>query len=103
DLTIHYTAIGFIGITIMLYMPLMIPPILEKPVRFLDFNHIPLILILIALGIRTIGDVFLSSAFHDGAMIVFGVSGFVVLAGMFLFVRMIHRAMKNTDSELSIV
>ncbi|NDB87568.1 MAG: hypothetical protein EB164_01335 [Thaumarchaeota archaeon] len=103
DLTIHYTAIGFIGVTIMLYMPLMIPPILEKPVRFLDFNYIPLALILIALGIRTIGDVILSSALHDQAIIVFGVSGFVILVGMFLFVRMIHRAMKNTNSELSIV
>jgi len=103
DLTIHYTAIGFIGITIMLYMPLMIPPILEKPIRFLDFNHIPLVLILVALGIRTIGGVVLSSMLREQAMIVFGISGFVVLAGMFLFVRMIHRAMKNPDSELSIV
>jgi hypothetical protein len=103
DLTIHYTAIGFIGITIMLYLPLMIPPILEKSIRFLDFNHIPLVLILSALGIRTIGDVILSSQLHDSGMIIFGVSGFFVLTGMFLFVRMIHRAMKNTNSELSIV
>ena len=103
DLTIHYTAIGFIGITIMLYLPLMIPPILEKSIRFLDFNHIPLVLILSALGIRTIGDVILSSQLHDSSMIIFGVSGFFVLTGMFLFVRMIHRAMKNTNSELSIV
>ena len=103
DLTIHYTAIGFIGLTIMLYLPLMIPPILEKPIRFLDFNNIPLGLILTALGIRTIGDVILSSQLHDSSMIIFGVSGFFVLTGMFLFVRMIHRAMKNTNSELSIV
>jgi len=103
DLTIHYTSIGFIGVTIMLYLPLMIPPILEKPVRFLDFNHIPLVLILSGLAIRTIGDVILSSQTHQQAMLAFGISGFVILAGMFLFVRMVHGAMKNTDSQLSIV
>lgn len=103
DLTIHYVAIGFIGITIMLYLPIMIPPILEKSIRFLSFNHIPLILIISALAIRTIGDVLLSYSNHEQFSLVFGVSGFVILAGMFLFVRMIHRAMKNTNSELSIV
>ncbi len=100
DLTIHYIAIGFIGITIMLYLPIMIPPILEKSIRFLDFNHIPLILVLSALAIRTAGDVLLSIQISS---IIFGVSGFVILAGMFLFVRMIHRAMKSPDSELSVV
>jgi hypothetical protein len=102
DLTIHYIAIGFIGITIMLYLPIMIPPILEKSIRFLDFNHIPLILVLSGLAIRTVGDAILSSN-HAQTGIVFGVSGFVILAGMFLFVRMIHRAMKNTDSKLSVM
>ena len=103
DLTIHYIAIGFIGVTIMLYLPIMIPPILEKSIRFLDFNHIPLVLVLSALGIRTIGSVILSADSNSESFVVFGISGFVILAGMFLFVRMIHRAMKNTNSELSIV
>lgn len=103
DLTIHYISIGFIGVTIMLYLPIMIPPILEKSIRFLDFNHIPLILVLVALAIRTIGDVVLSSSFNEQFGVIFGISGFVILAGMFLFVRMIHRAMKNTNSELSLV
>lgn len=102
DLTIHYIAIGFIGITIMLYLPIMIPPILEKSIRFLEFNHIPLILILSGLAIRTVGDAILSSN-HAQAGVLFGVSGFVILAGMFFFVRMIHRAMKNTDSKLSVM
>lgn len=102
DLTIHYIAIGFIGITIMLYLPLMIPPILEKSIRFLDFNHIPLVLIISALAIRTIGNASLHVS-HEQFGLIFGVSGFVVLAGMLLFVRMIHRAMKNTDSKLSMV
>lgn len=103
DLAIHYIAIGFIGITIMLYLPIMIPPILEKSIRFLAFNHIPLVLVLSALVIRTIGDVLLSYWTHEQFSSIFGISGFVVLIGMFLFVRMIHRAMKNTNSELSLV
>jgi hypothetical protein len=103
DLTIHYIAIGFIGITIMLYLPIMIPPILEKSIRFLDFNHIPLILIISAIAIRTVGDVIVSAGSFPQLFVIFGISGFVILAGMFLFVRMIHRAMKNTNSELSIV
>jgi hypothetical protein len=28
DLAIHYTAIGFLGITVALYLPLMLPPII---------------------------------------------------------------------------
>jgi hypothetical protein len=103
DLTIHYIAIGFIGVTIMLYLPIMIPPILEKSIRFLDFNHIPLILVLAAIAIRTVGDAILSSSFSEQFIVILGISGFVILAGMFLFVRMIHRAMKNTNSELSLV
>jgi len=103
DLTIHYIAIGFIGITIMLYLPIMIPPILEKSIRFLDFNHLPLILIISAIAIRTIGDVIISAGSFPQPFVIFGISGFVILAGMFLFVRMIHRAMKNTNSELSVV
>lgn len=103
DLTIHYIAIGFIGVTIMLYLPIMIPSILEKSIRFLDFNHIPLVLVLAALGIRTIGSVILNADSNSESFVVFGISGFVILVGMFLFVRMIHRAMKNTNSELSIV
>lgn len=103
DLTIHYAAIGFIGITIMLYLPIMIPPILGKSVRFLDFNHIPLILIIAALALRTVGDVFLSASNHEQFSVIFGISGFVILGAMFLFVRMLHHAMKNTNSELSIV
>ena len=102
DLTIHYVAIGFIGVTIMLYLPIMIPPILEKSVRFLEFNHIPLVLILSGLAIRTVGDYVMTLGVREQTGVILGVSGFVVLSGMFLFVRMIHRAMKNPHSDLPV-
>ena len=102
DLTIHYVAIGFIGVTIMLYLPIMIPPILEKSVRFLEFNYIPLFLILSGLAIRTVGDFVVTLGLREQTGVILGVSGFVVLSGMFLFVRMIHRAMKNPHSDLPV-
>ncbi|MFY9964682.1 MAG: hypothetical protein WAK50_02995 [Nitrososphaeraceae archaeon] len=34
DLAIHTIAIGFIGITISLYLPMMLPPIIGKTVLF---------------------------------------------------------------------
>ena len=42
DMWIHITAIGFIGITIALYLPMMLPPIIGRTVRFSRFSKIPL-------------------------------------------------------------
>jgi hypothetical protein len=95
DLTIHYVAIGFIGITIMLFFPLMLPPIIGKPINFLRFNKIPIILVLSALLLRTIGDVIIDKSAQNQLGIVFGASGFVVLAAMFSFVIMIHKSMET--------
>ena len=61
DLAIHFIAIGFIGITIMLYLPMMLPPVVGKSIRFLDFSKLPLVLILTALSIRSFGDYTLMS------------------------------------------
>lgn len=55
DLAIHYVAIGFLGITIALYLPLMLLPITGRIVRFTKFNSLPLSLIIAALAIRTSG------------------------------------------------
>ena len=52
DLTIHSIAIGFIGFTIALYLPLMLPPIVGKVIHFTSFNNIPLFLIIMSLIIR---------------------------------------------------
>jgi hypothetical protein len=48
DLVIHSIAIGFIGLTIALYLPLMLPPIIGKIIYFTNFNKIPLLLIIIS-------------------------------------------------------
>lgn len=102
DLAIHFIAIGFIGITIMLYLPLMLPPITGKSIRFLDFNTIPLILIVSGLSVRVIGDMLISAAPFNQFGVIFGISGFIVLAGMFSFVIMIHKSMKEIGSEASL-
>lgn len=95
DLSIHYIAIGFIGVTIMLFFPLMLPPITGKTINFLHFNKIPIVLVLSALLLRTIGDAVIVKSAQNPLGLVFGVSGFVVLAAMFSFVMMIHKSMET--------
>ncbi|MGA8844095.1 MAG: hypothetical protein WB511_10975, partial [Nitrososphaeraceae archaeon] len=46
DMWIHTIAIGFIGVTIALYLPLMLSPIIGRTIRFLHFSKIPIILII---------------------------------------------------------
>jgi uncharacterized protein involved in response to NO len=98
DLAIHFVAIGFIGVTIMLFLPLMLPPITGKSIQFLNFNKIPLVLILSALALRTIGDYVIAKSIQSQLTMFFGISGVIVLAGMILFVRMIHKSMQETSS-----
>jgi len=98
DLAIHYVAIGFIGITIMVFLPLMLPPIIGKTIHFLKFSKIPLILILSALALRTVGDYAIGGSAQNPAWSFFGISGIVVLVGMIYFVVMIHRAMSEIPS-----
>jgi hypothetical protein len=60
DLAIHTIAIGFIGITISLYLPLMLPPIIGKTIQFTNLSKLPLLLIVLPLGLRAFGDIILA-------------------------------------------
>lgn len=105
DLAIHTIAIGFIGLTIALYLPLMLPPIIGKIIHFTNFNKIPLLLIVISLCMRAAGDFLLGQPLPSSSEYVlsshrilsyfFGLSGWLVLAAMFTFVIMIQRSMRN--------
>jgi hypothetical protein len=107
DLVIHSIAIGFIGLTIALYLPLMLPPIIGKIIHFTNFNRIPMVLIIISLCIRTVGDFILAqpSSFlgHTGGSspqiftYSFGLSGWFIVVAMLVFVMMIHKSMKQLD------
>lgn len=97
DLAIHLMTIGFIGLTIKLYLPMMLPPILGRSISFAKFNLIPLYLILSALGIRTIGMLILSInvlSSNSVFMQVIGVSGWLIVIALFLYVNMIHKSMR---------
>jgi hypothetical protein len=59
DLAIHIIAVGFIGTTITLYLPLMLPPVIGRTIDFTNFNKIPLILIILSLSIRAIENLLL--------------------------------------------
>jgi hypothetical protein len=114
DLAIHSIAIGFIGITIALYLPLMLPPITGKIIHFTSFNKIPLILIILSLSIRAFGDFILtqgsSLSYYSSSLqqqdtwilllpqilkYSLALSGWLVVAAMFVFVVMIHKSMKE--------
>jgi len=98
DLAIHYTTIGFIGTTIALYLPLMLPPITGKMVHFTRFNHLPILLVITALGIRTVGDyVIMRYPASDGASFALMSTGWLVVAALSLFVVMVHRSMKGEE------
>ena len=110
DLVIHSTAIGFIGITIVLYLPLMLPPIIGKIIHFTNFNKIPLLLIIISLGIRAIGDFILTGPLSSSPSLnyirssvpqiltySFGLSGWLIVGAMLVFVIMIHKSMREVD------
>ena len=108
DLAIHTIAIGFIGITISLYLPLMLPPITGKTVQFTNLNKIPLLLILLSLAFRALGDVILAQGnsvpnfvSQFSSLLAFnilnlmlGLSGWLVVIAMVVFVITLHRSMK---------
>jgi hypothetical protein len=119
DLAIHIIAVGFIGTTITLYLPLMLPPVIGRTIDFTNFNKIPLILIILSLSIRAIGEftftqssspylaVISSPHLYQPIIILlqqhfFGLSSWFIVAAMFIFVIMIHRSLgKSNVSKVS--
>ena len=118
DLAIHIIAVGFIGTTITLYLPLMLPPVIGRTIDFTNFNKIPLILIILSLSIRAIGEftftqssspylAVISSHLYQPIIILlqqhfFGLSSWFIVAAMFIFVIMIHRSLgKSNVSKVS--
>ena len=108
DLAIHIIAIGFIGTTITLYLPLMLPPVIGRTIHFTNFNKIPLFLIILSLSIRAIGDFAMTQSsppslipFHLYQSIIilhfFGLSSWFIVAAMLIFVIMIHRSLSVSN------
>jgi hypothetical protein len=99
DMAIHMIAIGFIGTTIALYLPLMLPPVIGKIIRFTNFNSIPIILIVTALVIRAIGDfTFIQSSLPPKFQLLIhlvGLNGWFVLAAIVTFIAMIQKSLKE--------
>ncbi len=92
DLAIHLVTIGFIGITIMNFMPIMLPPILGKDVNYTRFNMLPLIILLAGIVVRVAWNILPFITQVDRLML--GISGFIVLLAMILYIRMIHSSME---------
>src|SRR5262245_34439753 len=99
DMWIHTIAIGFIGVTIALYLPLMLSPIIGRTIRFLHFSKIPIYLLLTSISLRFIGDLFLQAhLFSNGGISLYlsiplSLSGWIVVAAIVSFMLMIHSSM----------
>jgi hypothetical protein len=98
DMWIHITTIGFIGLTVAMYLPLMLSPILGRPVRFIHFSKLPIWLIVTSLVIRTIGDIFVDLISNSGeshyqlSTFLLSLSGWIVVAAILSFMYMVHRS-----------
>jgi hypothetical protein len=105
DMWIHIIAIGFIGLTIALYLPLLLSPILGRTIRFAHFSKLPIWLIVISLSVRVIGDIFIQSISYSGEIsyqylaIALSLSGWLILAAILSFMVMVHRSM-NVASQV---
>jgi hypothetical protein len=98
DLSIHFIAIGFIGITIASYIPMMLAPILGKPIVIRKFNKIPLILITVSLVIRTIGMTYTSYFDSNGFSLLYALtstSGFLIPLAIIIFILLLYKSIKS--------
>jgi hypothetical protein len=104
DMWIHITAIGFIGITIALYLPMMLPPIIGRTVRFSHFSKIPLSLVIISLCLRALGHFFIQVFPHSNEIpylylaALLGMSGWLVVLAILSFMFMVHRSMTSATA-----
>lgn len=103
DLAIHLTAIGFIGTTITLYLPLMLPAITGRQVHFARFSHAPVLLLVAALALRAAGDAALATngllVLHQPPMsYLMMASGWMVVSALAAFVVMVHRSMNGAKA-----
>lgn len=102
---IHVIAIGFIGLTVALYLPILLSPILGRTIRFTHLSKLPIWLIVISLGIRVVGDIFIQSipyygeVSHQYLSIALSLSGWLTLAAILYFMFMVHRSM-NVASQV---
>jgi hypothetical protein len=97
DLSIHFIAIGFIGITIASYFPMMIAPIFGKPIIVKKINKIPSILIIFSLLTRTIGMVYTSYFNSSGFSFLqslTSISGFLILLAIIIFIALMYKSIK---------
>ena len=105
DMWIHIIAIGFIGLTIALYLPLLLSPILGRTIRFTYFSKLPIWLIVISLSVRVVGDIFFQSISYSGEVsyqylaISLSLSGWLIVAAILSFMFMVHRSM-NVASKV---
>ncbi len=91
DLAIHIVTMGFIGITMMNFIPIMIPPIVGRNLNYTRFNMIPLLVLLSSIALRISWNIIPYIVAIE--RVVFGISGIVAVVAMLLYINMLHRSM----------
>lgn len=98
DLSVHFIAIGFIGVAIASYLPMMLAPILGKPIAVNGLYNIQLILIIVLLLTRSVGIVYVSYFDSYGFTLLHSLtsmSGFLVLLAMAIFIVLMLKSIKS--------
>ncbi|MEM4392010.1 MAG: hypothetical protein QXG67_04410, partial [Candidatus Nitrosotenuis sp.] len=67
-------------------------------IQFMNFSKVPLLLLLVALALRTAGNYVIDQSIQNSFSAIFAASGILVLASMFAFVVMIHKSMSDIPS-----
>ncbi|NOJ28660.1 MAG: hypothetical protein DA328_00650 [Nitrososphaeraceae archaeon] len=107
DMSIHFISIGFIGITILLYLPLMLPPILGKMIQISYFSFIPLCFVITSLVLRVVGDLLISIKYvsfkteiqNDVMFSLFGFSGWLIVFAVISFLLITRKSIINSTSK----
>ncbi len=84
--------------TIINPIPMMLAPILGKPIAVNRFYKVPLILIIISLLTRTVGVVYISYFNGNGFTLLHALtstSGFLIVLAIVIFVSLMYKSIKT--------
>lgn len=103
DAFIHSLAVGFIGTMLLAHGPVILPSVTGRKLESSSISTAPLILLTFANVIRISGDVVLNVSYSYPIEVVTGLSGWLVLASVLLFLReILSKARPRKESGIPI-
>lgn len=103
DAFIHSLAVGFIGTMLLAHGPVILPSVTGRKLESGAISIAPLFLLTFANLLRIVGDVVLNLSYSYSIEVITGLSGWLVLASVILFLREILTKTKlRKGSEIPI-